>query len=282
VSFFKGNDLLLNGELRIDGVVNNTSAGQLNDVATNDLNTIRFSSATILTGFANAISGKVISIVNISGFDVTIANDNASSVAGNRILTGNGQDILFSNDSIIDLQYDSISSVWRILGGTGSNITGLNEVPSGSVDGSNRFFTLSKIPVYGTLIVFRNGIKVEISEYSFLGQIITMNVAPAIAQKIEAFYIATGGATSGGGGGVGSANFVVDYPSVNATDLINKYVVLSGIPNPATKTVLDIPTGTPQIYGTDFIVSGNQLSWNALGLDGQVNLGDTFRVQYFT
>ena len=282
MSFFKGNDLLLNGEFRFDGVTTNSSVGQLDNVATSDVNTLRFTLATAITGFSNAISGKIISIVNVSGADIGIFNDNASSLVGNRILTGNGQDILLTNDSIIDLQYDATAAVWRILGGTGSNITGLNEVPSGSVDGSNRFFTLSKIPVYGTLIVFRNGIKVEISEYSFLGQVITMNIAPAIAQKIEAFYIATGGSTGGGGGGGGSSNFIVDYPSINSTDLLNKYIVLSGAPNPATKTILDIPTGTPQIYGTDFVVTGSQLSWNGLGLDGQVNLGDTFRIQYFT
>ena len=278
MSFIKGNDIHLDGEILIEGIVNNPTTGQLDDVATADLNTIRFTAATVITGFSNSITGKVISIVNATSADINILNDSTFSSVGNRILTGSSLDVLFPKDSIIDLQYDSISAYWRVLGGSGSNVSGKNEIPSGIVDGINRYFTTSKVPITGSLIVFLNGLKLGEADYSLSGQVIELSSAPAIAQDVDVFYIASGGATIGGGS---SGQFVVDYITISSTDLSNKYLVLTSVPTTPTRVVLDIPTGSPQIYGSDFSVTGSHLSWSGLGLDGDVNLGDTFRVQYF-
>ena len=66
----------------------------------------------------------------------------------------------------------------------------------------------------------------------------------------------------------------VDLFTLSATDISNKYVNLSGTPNVANATELHVKGAPAQFYGDDFTVSGNQLSWNGLGLDGVLVAGD--------
>jgi len=83
------------------------------------------------------------------------------------------------------------------------------------------------------------------------------------------------------------------YGVVQASDLINKYISLGFVPSTPTKVVFDLNTGAPQIYGTtnnppnhpaDYRVVGNQLRWDGLRLDGDLNpltgisLGTEYRI----
>ena len=70
------------------------------------------------------------------------------------------------------------------------------------------------------------------------------------------------------------------YP-LSPTDITNKYVTLNRVPNNPAATILQVVGGIAQGYGPDFIVSGNQLSWSGLFLDGVLTAGDQLLVQIY-
>lgn len=72
--------------------------------------------------------------------------------------------------------------------------------------------------------------------------------------------------------------------TLTATDITNKYVVLTNAPKVAAATQMS-PAGAPlQVYGTDFEVTaddgGKRLSWSVLGLDGILEAGEVIQVWY--
>jgi len=65
------------------------------------------------------------------------------------------------------------------------------EVPSGTVNGSNTAFTLSASPHSpGAVLLMLNGLFLEQgSDYSILDTAITMTTAPVVGQKLYSFYV---------------------------------------------------------------------------------------------
>jgi len=79
---------------------------------------------------------------------------------------------------------------------------------------------------------------------------------------------------------VGGAD-AIEYLTLDAGHISNKYIDLAHSPITVADTTLDIIGGGPQIYGVDFIVaSGTELGWNGLGIDGIVEADDVMRVSY--
>lgn len=78
----------------------------------------------------------------------------------------------------------------------------------------------------------------------------------------------------------GTTQYNVNKFTLSGTDITNKYVTLSGTPTTVTKTVVSVIGGDSQDYSIDFTVSGTQLSWNGLGLDGVLIAGDKLIVQF--
>jgi hypothetical protein len=68
--------------------------------------------------------------------------------------------------------------------------------------------------------------------------------------------------------------------TLSGTDITNKYITLSTSPTTANKTRFYVEGGPEQIYGIDFTVSGNELSWNGLTLDGILESGDRVVVTF--
>lgn len=72
-----------------------------------------------ITGFAAPGVGdnEAFTIINIDGGSdgLTLANDSASSVAANRIITGTGADVELAAGRSASLRYDTTSSRWRVL-----------------------------------------------------------------------------------------------------------------------------------------------------------------------
>jgi hypothetical protein len=71
--------------------------------------------------------------VNASGFDATIKNNDATdeTTSANLIITGTGSDLTLANNASVSLVYDSVSSVWRVIGtqaggGGGSGVSAVN------------------------------------------------------------------------------------------------------------------------------------------------------------
>lgn len=67
---------------------------------------------------------------------------------------------------------------------------------------------------------------------------------------------------------------------LNSTDISNKQLTLSGTASLPSQSTLTVANGVGQIYNVDFIISGNVLSWNGLGLDGFLQSGDVIIVSY--
>lgn len=75
-------------------------------------------------------------------------------------------------------------------------------------------------------------------------------------------------------------SYFVETFTLLSGDITNKYVTLSGTPTDPTKTTLTVIGGPMQEYSSDFIVSGSNVDWNGLFLDGVLQIGDKLVVQY--
>lgn len=83
-------------------------------------------------------------------------------------------------------------------------------------------------------------------------------------------------ASSGGG------SQKVDIFTLNSTNITNKFVTLAGTPATPSETILLVEDAGNMFYGDDFTVSGNQLSWSGLALDGILSSGDNLTISYST
>lgn len=113
----------IDGELSTRTGVDNIGIGDLDDVSTSGMSLLKFTgAATSITGLADGYDGKYLIIVNTSGSSITISNANIGSLITNRILTGTGADTSLQNDATLLLNYDSVNTVWRVVGGTGGGV----------------------------------------------------------------------------------------------------------------------------------------------------------------
>ncbi len=103
-----------------------SSTGTLNDVSTSAKSYFQFTGAgsVTVTGFANGADGKIVILTNKTGVSLLINNDDAGSVAANRILTGTGAPLTIRNNASTMMVYDSANSRWNVIGGTGSSSSG--------------------------------------------------------------------------------------------------------------------------------------------------------------
>lgn len=77
-----------------------------------------------------------------------------------------------------------------------------------------------------------------------------------------------------------SSSYLVNTITLTPTDITNKFVTLSAAPTSPTKTVMTVIGGPMQSYGADYTVSGSQLGWNGLFLDGLLVSGDMLVVEF--
>jgi hypothetical protein len=129
----------------------NSSTGTLNDVSTSAKSYFSFTgaAATTVTGFANGADGKILVLLNKTGFQLTINNNDSSSSAANRILTGTGAAITVENNASLILIYDAATSLWNVVGGTGGGSSGL-PVYSINLAGGTLYNDSAAVPVDGT------------------------------------------------------------------------------------------------------------------------------------
>jgi len=81
--------------------------------------------------------------------------------------------------------------------GTNSRVISLagnfrKETPAGAINGTNKVFTLSTVPLVGSELLFHNGVTLEIGtaseQYSISANTITMVSAPLSTDSLMAFY----------------------------------------------------------------------------------------------
>ncbi len=77
-------------------------------------------SLTSICGVTAPTGNGLIILVNGTGASVTVTND-ATATSTNRIITGTGGDLVWKNTSSLWLAYDSTSTRWRIIGGSGGS-----------------------------------------------------------------------------------------------------------------------------------------------------------------
>src|SRR3990167_8875421 len=69
-----------------------------------------------ITGFNGGIKGRFLYVLNVGSNALVLADQSASSVAANRIITPSGDNLTLAADEGVMLWYDSITARWRILG----------------------------------------------------------------------------------------------------------------------------------------------------------------------
>lgn len=95
----------------------------------------------------------------------------------------------------------------------------------------------------------------------------------------KAFY--GGDGVSNGGFPIGSnSGILYERIDLTQTDIDNKFVTLASTPLIPSAVIVNCEGGIPQAYGTDYVVIGNQINWDGLGLDGFLDETDVLLVQY--
>lgn len=91
--------------------------------------------------------------------------------------------------SLKDLEWLKEKMQWTSAGGLFPSNLIYSEIPAGNINGSNMIFTLSNTPIAGTLALYYNGQRLQLTtDYTLSGKIITMILAPLTGSTIMADY----------------------------------------------------------------------------------------------
>lgn len=77
-----------------------------------------------------------------------------------------------------------------------------------------------------------------------------------------------------------AAGSVTEYRTITAAEETAKQLTLANTPADPAKVLLDIISGSPQVFGADYSVSSNILTWNGLALETILAEGDKLRIIY--
>lgn len=140
------NTVDLNGLIQFAST-NDTASGSNATLTTPTTKVIRLTNAALVSidGIPGGVDAREVIIENATGVIISINNDTGATTA-NRIYTGTGSTLLLAVNASIALSYDSTSSRWRIIGGSGSGSSG------GGLDiyYSQNFETLANISTFST------------------------------------------------------------------------------------------------------------------------------------
>jgi hypothetical protein len=144
------------------------------------------------------------------------------------------------------------------LSGIVSLINGGTGVSAGSTAAA--FDALSPMTTAGDIIYENSTPAPDRLPIGTTGQVLT------VVAGLPAWAPSSGGAST------------VELFTLTGTDITNGYVTLSTTPVTPNATILLVASGPNQFYGVDFTVSGNQLSWTGLALNGILASGDQLTV----
>jgi hypothetical protein len=213
------------------------------------------------------------------------ANPNSIIVVLNGIIQYNGIDYTVTDDIITFITPPVTgSTIYAYNGVTESlnnNVSWLikdGEVPTGTVNSSNKDFVLSYSPVNpGSIIVVLNGVaQYNGIDYNILGDTITFITAPIIGSTIYAYSGVTG-TTSGSGGAVDSVNsqtgvVILDADDIDDSLTLHKFVTANDII--ILSNTSGTNTGDQDLSGKqDTLVSGTNIkTLNNISLLGSGNI----------
>ena len=78
-------------------------------------------------------------------------------------------------------------------------------------------------------------------------------------------------------------DYFISYFTLQADDISDGYVTLPSFvtsPSDASNIIVDVLGGPAQVYGLDYMIDFDALSWEGLALQGLLDVGDTLRVIY--
>lgn len=111
------------GLVSVSGIQNNTTTGTQNDLALGNVNTLMWAGAapSVITGFSGGANGRILIIDVLSASALTLAHENAGSVAANRLSCPQGVDAIASSliatgAASATFRYDSAISRWKLIG----------------------------------------------------------------------------------------------------------------------------------------------------------------------
>jgi hypothetical protein len=214
------------------------------------------------------IIGGVASQLSSYDSDASYILDNGTPV---------GSEIYYNTTTGKIRYFNGLINDWKNIG---AGLASKHEELIGTVDGLNLDFQSTLLPIgIDAFWLFRNGLKVESDQYTLSGAVASFITAPPIGSRIEAIYLTEGDSPSPV---IISGVNNVQYYSITLTDIMNKYFELSPVPAEPSKIQIDVINGSTQRINIDYQIISNQVHWNALSWDGLVEIGDTFRIQYFS
>jgi len=271
----------------LGATANNTSTGNVDALTTVGLTQVRLTGASAVTlrGIDDGSLARQVTVMNVTGSPLIVQDEAVAAAAADRIVTGTGASITIEDGGSVFLEYDSVSSRWRVIGGPGGeSIVAYQEVCSGIVDGVNADFGLSVTPVNDDSVwVAVDGVQRDKgTHWTISGTTITF-LAPHIpeaGQSPYAFYLyKQSGGVAPGVGTNGSPK--TEYRTLSAGEIAAKQLTLAQTPIVSSEILVDTATGTINVFSVDFTVSGNVVSWTGLGFDGLLTAGDVLRIHYY-
>jgi hypothetical protein len=100
-------------------------------IATQTSSVIRLTNSSLVSiaGYANTTGGRRTVIINATGSDITVENENLSITAAQRIVTGTGSSVTLKNGASIELIYNATTARHQLIGGVGSGgVGGINYI----------------------------------------------------------------------------------------------------------------------------------------------------------
>lgn len=179
--------------------------------------------------------------------------------------TLNDKIVTITNPSFIPAPGQSVYASYLIYGAVSNNpSSGIplaqfkQEVPLGSVDGSNGVFTLSSVPVDNASIDFWvDSNHLELTDFTVLGNTITItnpDFIPAIGQSVYAKYLYLG-VLMGGGGGGGTSGYA-PLGSKASPIVVNAASGIASTTDPLQTWFIRSPTGIQVVSKNPQISAG--------------------------
>lgn len=138
-------DLTVQDAILFTGTVSDTISANTDDYAPTGhadafLFRVTANSDYNLTGLAGGVVGRIVVLFNIGSGVLTLTDEDTSSSAANRFALSS--DAALQTDQGVILQYDGTSSLWRLIGGTGSGAgaTLSDTAPTSPVPGNGDFW----------------------------------------------------------------------------------------------------------------------------------------------
>ena len=113
-----GADIYFSGDISPAQITSNQNDYAPTGLATASTLRLSTDASRDITGLTGGADGRIIIIANIGSYPIVLINSSVSSSAANRFLLFSDTTINSNQDVI--MQYDSTSSRWRLIGGTGA------------------------------------------------------------------------------------------------------------------------------------------------------------------